>query len=401
MLNYGLSIAPAKRQPLLCLAAAVSFLGSLSAGRIWDELKNTTKISCIGVAISGTGKDTPISSIEELLDIVPGEDISFYEAASDTALKKALEAGKRIMLCPEIGQLMRVICDPETKSSKRSLFELLLHLFDDRPKLSTWFSTREAIEINKPQFSLFGVTTPDAFEISRNSITEGLLPRFLLFRGEDLPEVCYGQSIDHTIPDLLRRRIRRFRKLKGSIKFDLEAKNLLIAKFHEIDGQNLHQPPHYRPIFNRTIQLSHRLALLHQCCQSEMLDQKKKGDRLPDRIKIESVLWALSVVQQCNQHMIHLIDEKEKKSGGDGYQDKLDRVLSHIQKCSVVSHAELSRSLYRLGRSDHLRGICEHLIQGGAVSGWETEVLNGRKRSTWIYFDPHQLSLKEAKKKVK
>jgi hypothetical protein len=199
-----------KDQPLLSLAASLTFCGALFGRKVKDSWDNRTNIYAMSVAPSSAGKGHARKQIKALIaaagidKILAGEDVT-----SDAAIEKRLEAAPVSLFCmDEIGHMMGTIksgggSDPHLSKIVPCLMKL--YSAANETYMGKEYASGERRRIEQPCCCLYGTTTPEKLcaGISPAEIEDGWLGRVLVFASETNPKKDYNKAYYREVPQHL------------------------------------------------------------------------------------------------------------------------------------------------------------------------------------------------------
>lgn len=184
-----------RQQPVLALAASLSFFGSIVGRKVAGPGDARTNLYCIGLAASGSGKEHPRKCIKKLVhaagitdDVMGGEEIS-SDAAIQTCIKKRPSV---IFMLDEIGHFLSNVNHRNSPAYLRAISSTFTKLFGCSSSL--YISKEYADQKNNPRViiiepnvCLFGTTVPSRFfkSISPDEVMDGFLSRLLVFQSTD------------------------------------------------------------------------------------------------------------------------------------------------------------------------------------------------------------------------
>lgn len=204
-----------KKQPMLALANAFAFCGALFGRKIRDEWNLRTNLYCLGVGVSGCGKDHSRQSIKALCaaagaerDLLGGE-----EATSDSALIACLrERPACILQWDEIGHMLANMKSHNASAFRQAIIPTLMKLYSSSGNmyLGKEYSTEERQDLDQPCCCLYGTTVPEVLweNLTVSEIRDGFLGRMLVFVSTDLdPDIDDVNSRDTGVPTDLAKRV--------------------------------------------------------------------------------------------------------------------------------------------------------------------------------------------------
>ena len=186
MVDTILRYAPSPR-PELALGAAISLFAAAAGRRYQTESGLMTNIYIVGLSPSGSGKNLPVKAPGSVLVNARAENIvGGSEIVSGRGIMSALEGSASLYLpIDEMGKVIAAMHDP--RGNLREAINVLLKMYsaaDDVFKSAMYANRadRPTKLIHRPCLGLYGVATPGSFwgKLTRASIEDGLLPRFIL-----------------------------------------------------------------------------------------------------------------------------------------------------------------------------------------------------------------------------
>lgn len=285
-----------KDQPVLAYAGALVAMSYCLARRVRTPGNIRPNIYCIGIAGAGTGKE----AARRVCRRIHGEMSEFgascperYE--SKQALANHVLHDGAVMACPdEFARYLKAIVSRSAGNFLAALIEewLILYSASNETRYTPRICASEAKKhnersVNQPHFCLYGTTNPEDFfdVLNWNLISNGFIPRCLLFEGEEKPrrvERGLNDEIDFTIPSALQEKIcawRNFRRpdMKAAtkennppdpfvVRYTPEAEAAAKAFVREMDEADLSEKE-LREIYSRAAENMHKLALIHACAK--------------------------------------------------------------------------------------------------------------------------------------
>lgn len=182
-----MNAASEKPSPTLNLGAALAFLGAVMGQRFESETEARTNVYIVGVAPTAFGKSYPLKAISRVM--TEGGFQAFRGPAdfkSDGGIRKLLEQKKTCVACiDEMGGFLKRVLDRKAAAHDRRIRDMLLALFSAANDVyqGSEGAAERAVEIINPNLCIFGASTPEDFwsAFSSGNVSDGLLPRFLIF----------------------------------------------------------------------------------------------------------------------------------------------------------------------------------------------------------------------------
>lgn len=213
-------------QPILATIAATALIASLAGRRYATETNLRTNLYFVGIAQSGSGKDSARKSIKRILagldgglDILGGDRIS-----SGPALLAALESyPTRLYLLDEFGEMLKSVTGQRSDGWRREIMTNLMQLYSDAGSIfnGTDYAdrkNRKQVTIYDPCVVLYATTTPDSFygALSSAEGTGGAMARMMVIEpGTGRTERRRSANTEPPPHDLLRK-LDMVRQLGGA-----------------------------------------------------------------------------------------------------------------------------------------------------------------------------------------
>jgi hypothetical protein len=124
-----------RKQPILSIAAAISFAGVLFGRKIQDEYTSRTNIYALGIAESGAGKDHARKCLKALCLAVDGFDgagnlLGGEEVTSDVAIANSFTRNaSRLFLFDEVGHMIAGTKSKNASTHQAAIMVMLTKLF--------------------------------------------------------------------------------------------------------------------------------------------------------------------------------------------------------------------------------------------------------------------------------
>lgn len=210
-----------RRQPLLALGCALTFLGVLFGRKIRDELGSRTNLYTMGIVKSTAGKTQALGQIRRLCmaagctELLGGDD-----CASDTSIEgRMARYPATLFLWDEIGHLLALTKSRGNQHTSK-VVPLLMKLYSAAEDIylgKEYADEEDQRTIVQPCCGIYGVSTPERFArgITEEELQDGWLGRCLVCRAEKRPPKQY--DFDKTkIPESLVEQVHKWfqRKIK-------------------------------------------------------------------------------------------------------------------------------------------------------------------------------------------
>lgn len=184
-------------QPMLSLAAALTFVGMLKGHRVRGYTDLRTNLLILGLAPTAAGKEHPQHCLRKLARLtglkthLMGEPVS--GAGFLYALQKAGNVG--LMVMDEVGRYIGNLSHKNAAVHQREIIDYIIKTFSSansilmgREKAPSAKEPR--IDIDQPHFCCYGSTVPEKFRDACGSseVVDGFLNRWLLFSVTTRPD---------------------------------------------------------------------------------------------------------------------------------------------------------------------------------------------------------------------
>jgi hypothetical protein len=171
----------------LAIGSAIGIIGTIAGRAVRGPTRSATHLYSIGLAPSGAGKDYPLQAINRIFAaanlkslIGPSEFISM-----PSVINFVQRQPLAICAMDEIGAWLRRLSNKNASSYEQSVSKILRSLWGTSfgNYMTPEWAGREAVEIENPALSLYGVSTPEEFfeGLEGADIRNGFLNRFLVF----------------------------------------------------------------------------------------------------------------------------------------------------------------------------------------------------------------------------
>ena len=378
-------------QPVLALAASLSFCGALMGRKVCSETNLRTNIYTIGVAPSGSGKEHARKAIKQLVVAANAEwFVGAEKLASDQGLFALLHQSPAcIALMDEFGRTLRVMNNDRAPPHLAQLLTTIMELTGSadsyimEKRRAEHNSRNQPLSIHFPNFCIYATTVPGRLYqgLTPDEVTDGFLPRFLVFES-NTPDPDEQELTHGPIPLDLLTKIEYWAKKtievqgEGNMTFqpqmismDNKAKALMkekaqLWKQKKIDarGQNLDA------LWARAYEHSMRLALIRSAGIGDVMTEEDVG-------------WGCEVAGFLLQRMADQALANLATNEHEGHVQKVSAYIKAEKYCTLEQLARRFRWLKQKERD----GILAGLMDEGLV-----DVINlktgGRPRSNiaWI-----------------
>lgn len=190
--RYVDSVLPVK-QPSICLAAAISFVGALYSKRLaYKPPSGKVTEPCVFavvVADTGSGKTSAQDVLEDIVrsahsDTSTAGFLAGVPASDSGLLSTLAEQPRRLLMWDEIGLCLSAY-NKSKSSHEAMILSTCMQVFSKagRPYRGKQYSTKSRVDIQDPYLSIFGASTFGRFfgALTQDFLEDGFLPRWLLF----------------------------------------------------------------------------------------------------------------------------------------------------------------------------------------------------------------------------
>ena len=179
-------------EPLLSLAAAIAFWGAIKGKKIQTDEGLRTNFFTLGIAPSGTGKESARTVNQQTLAEVDMEWLLGGSPASCNGVLTMLHeaGGKALAQIDEFGPFLATVSGKNAPSHLKGMDALLMELFTSANKkfMGKQYANRDGKtprqDIDQPHLCIYGTTTPQKFydALTSKDALSGFLPRMILFK---------------------------------------------------------------------------------------------------------------------------------------------------------------------------------------------------------------------------
>jgi len=280
-----------KRQPMLALGASLAYVGALASKRYQAEDTTRPNLYCIGVGVSGCGKEHARSQIKRLSKAANVEALlGGEEVTSDAAIEMELHraSGRLFYMWDEIGHMFGAMKSHKASSSAQKIIPMLMRMFTSSSSVyggKSYASKEDARRsIDQPHLCLYGTTVPGRlFEgMDSSEMADGWLGRVLVFESKTDPiQDLYAMRNDH-IPESLINAVRAINEHEpnmsgfGDIAACTECSPTKLAftpaandsrdryngLFHSMKQNSISKKDGYEALWGRGLEIGTKLALI-------------------------------------------------------------------------------------------------------------------------------------------
>jgi hypothetical protein len=260
-----------KPQPVLALAASLTYVGALGGRLVRGPCGERTNLYCLGVGPSCSGKEHARTQIKRLnrvagiTGLMGGEDVT-----SDAAIEMELSRQKRVLyLWDEVGHMFGNIKASQGGSHKQAIIPMLMKLYSSADKTyeGKSYADRQGdkarVAIDQPCLSLYGTTVPERLfdALDKKQLSDGFLSRCLLFETTLNPRWSRERATQQDIPDYLIDQVRPFATRAPSMVGDGSDGNIIAAQ--TVDPEEVDFTTPALAVIKAMDDLSHDAAVSH------------------------------------------------------------------------------------------------------------------------------------------
>lgn len=386
-------------QPIISVAASLTFAGALMGRRFQDEEEMRTNIYCMGIGETGCGKENARSCIKRIVEQCNDPRISnicmVENIASETSIYSALTVEPSpIFLLDEIGIFFKTTQGNQA-AHLAGVPAALLKLFTSsniRTSGKSYADTKKQISINNPNLCVYGTATPEQFfdSLSKENIEQGLISRLLVFESENSRPPA-------------KRRVKKFKPARDLIEkvkhlynsptncnpqgniADVEIVDPKIVsqteeveemfwEFNvEIDNliKKLQNEGKLYSIYTRCLEIAKKIALI-----IAIGDNIYKDDQI---IRPEHADYAIKLSRYLFDSLYYSVENKISSSV---QERNVKKVLQIIRTHGKINVSDLTRKCQHL-KSNERKDILETLKESKLIEEF-LEDLNGKKRRVFI-----------------
>lgn len=195
-------------QPVLALAASLSFCGAIMGRKVRTDTDLRTNIYTIAVADSGSGKEHARKAIKKLAQAADAEiHIGGEKLASDQGLFALLDQHPSpVVLMDEFGRSLRVMTNDRAPPHLVQLLTTIMELtgcadsYIMEKRRAEHGSKVQPRRVIQPNLCLYATTVPGRLYqgLTPDEVTDGFLPRWLVFES-DCPDPEFQEQRITTI----------------------------------------------------------------------------------------------------------------------------------------------------------------------------------------------------------
>lgn len=389
-------------QPEYGLAAALSF-GALVCSRSYFYPQryggSSTNLYLLVIGEAGTGKEGVKTCLNQALaetDILDWVDSGGWTSPGGLALSLK-DSPNLLGVAEEFAHFMQAAGAERGDPNTIALIASLLEMYS----IKGWWAPRKyskqnradfAFKVNRPTVSLIGLSTEERLGryLSEDNISDGLLPRFLVFRGpnsrESVPYI--GDRGDYEEPEFPRQVSDWARQVRAPDNSEFSRERLMGMKFRAPDREASDQ---FRALHQKTLACDSKMA---QTLHARAVENAMRL-ALIISLSIDPFNQDAPITGEAAQVAIDLItmsmDNAEylatHMGGRSDWLKAQDKIEAFIRECGSVgvTYRELSlncRAFKNLQGKKIKEQILADLVDCGAVTrqnlkkgGWEVILL--------------------------
>ena len=356
-----------KIQRELALASAIALQAVLCGPRIKDSRDARTNMYIIAVAATAAGKDHGRVVNRRILEAAG---MSQYEGASrigsEVGLIRHVEAyaGNVLLQIDEFGKVLRAMNNPRSAPYLAAIPGTLLELYS--ASSSSYRGTANAdVALTKvmdhPTLTILGSTVAESLYkgLKRESITDGFVPRLLIFEGLDDPEDGPKRKVE--VPEQLAYDVRQWAMSQA-------AGNVWGVADEVADGPGVNEvwanlaanikdrskggDEVTRAVWSRVEQHAGKLAMIHAA---------SRHGAVVKRVDRESAEWAASLSSHLASRLLHRVRERVAETE---YGHQCNELLDWLkrQPGQSATMTAVARA-FRGYRSDERKEIVKGLVE--------------------------------------
>lgn len=391
----------------LAFAGALSLVSFL-AGKVFTSGDTFPNIYTLVVAPSGSGKNAPLKTNQQILNELGKQDLYHQNIGSNAALAERMAKEKFLFQCDECSKILRAASNPKGTSDLSAFAETMNEIFtsSDMEYSIRGLKGGTDVKVSDPHFVFSGTTTPRLFyeNINIEMVTEGLISRCLVFDSKEFNELKDADDCQrYKPPTMLILMAKAFDDLIGTIwgngnwpgqerePIDLkDAKSIseetyqdgmtikkFIQKYFETltlksvsKGDEIS-----KSVYVRMMAYVKKLALLSRASKfayEYQTDRKKAITPSEMEIDMDDYLWAFEFCKQISEQMIWNL---KTNYGQNDNEKALNKILNCLRKKGgTVSHVVLTRNTHL--SSKDFRAYIDTLIERNLIE----VTLDGRKK---------------------
>jgi hypothetical protein len=390
--------------PLFSLAAAITALGSVIGQKVMTETGLRTNIYSIALGYSGSGKNSPLGTIPQLLARTDANCIlGMNTLTSGVAILARLVAQPvSLMMVDETGLLLHGLKNPNSPAVDAPRVFTELFSATNRPYDKGYADSKRDIKILYHHLSFYGVSVPGPFweSLSEGDALNGFLSRWLIWQSDHPAEKPKANLVFSTskeliasINDLFNIKVEMNKSTGNNPQFHTPIPNIIpktnealdvfqpwADQYHNLKNQYREENGGASSIYSRAAEHAHKLALVHAM---------SIGGSATRNVGVDSVRWACAIID----HLIKMTLIQLPNVCDDETTRLKQRVLLWIRNkmkdkgrpYNGVSMAEIIRGpLQKYGSKKQADQFIETMLVSGQLGQTTHKPTRGPEKA--IYF---------------
>lgn len=307
------------RQPVLALAAGLCLQGVLAGRKVIECFGNRPNIYCLGVADSGTGKEHARAMVNRVLGTAGAMSLGGLEnpRSGSALVREMVPSPAKLAMIDEFGRYLRFNRQVQGSGYQAEMIDYLLKLYSAGE--GVWYGAQFAdqklkVEIDRPSLSLYGTSVPGSLweNMTRDSVTDGVLSRMLVFHGDDRP-VKGPREPNRPVPQEIIDHATAWMNFGGgnlatqpigqtehTIPHTPDARQMANDVLDESSEAVRLSGAEERALASRVGQNACKLALVYACSQ----------DAHSPMIDVEAVRWGYRLAKHLRDRMLSVIESQ-------------------------------------------------------------------------------------------
>ncbi len=354
-------------QPVLSLAAALSFVAMLQGHRIKGYTNLRTNLLLMSLAPTSAGKEHPQSCIKRLISACGLDEQLMGEPTSGTGFLRAVNERGRValMVMDEIGRYIGNASGKQAGSFQREIIDYIIKTFSCANSVLKGREYADSkknptIDIKQPHFVCLGSTVEERLKsaCSSSEIVDGFLNRWIVMavkdRGVRQKKVKFTPPPQSIIDKVLAMSPREYDGYTGDpilkkVKFTSEAWEVFDSFRDEMDSMIDDAPYPLNALYARTAEHVEKIALT--ICDG--------GD-----IMLQDVNSAIAIMEYSNECIMgfaNLISDNET-------EEEYIKVREIIKDAGLIDKSSLTRQTQFIRNGARRRTeILTDLVESGEV----------------------------------
>ena len=367
-----------KEQPILSLAAALTACGTMMGRKVMTESGIRPNIFTLGVAPSGSGKDSARQVIKKLFARagVP-QKASVEDIASDSSIVEALHAcPSQIFLIDEMGRFLNSVKSASKAPHLANIVTVMMKLYSSSGSPfagKIYADTTKNKIVDCPNLCLYGTTVPNNLynSFTTEQVVDGFLSRLLIFESESPNPKLKRKFKAKQIPENLIQEVIKWEKKptnynpKGNIdqiercepmivKMTDEAEEMLYDFEEELSEKRNSLSKNQDgeiAILMRTCQQAAQIALIVACGRNSEFPLIETAD----------IEYGIALANHLANHMIYTIGCHVSDTA---HEDNIKKVRNFIYDCGSegATLSQITRKFRKLTKA-HKKEAIDSLIE--------------------------------------